>query len=152
MMLLLLSRKSIFINFSKSNKKFCLSLLYNGRNSFLFVNATKMYQFRVKDSDIKKSSLSLGIISGDFSANNMTKTGLTQPVHNVLVWSTILAMFDLQLASGNIEKFSKKSILWIMSQLTFWGRPKDVTLQVSLWDSFRTFSGCFSKTERIWNN
>ena len=84
MMLLLLSRKSIFINFSKSNKKFCLSLLYNGRNSFLFVNATKMYQFRVKDSDIKKSSLSLGIISGDFSANNMTKTGLTQPVHNVL--------------------------------------------------------------------
>ena len=30
------------INFSRSNRKFCLSLHYNGSNSFLFVNATKM--------------------------------------------------------------------------------------------------------------
>ena len=42
------------INFSRSNKKFCLSLLYNGSNSFLFVNATKTYQFKAKDSEIKK--------------------------------------------------------------------------------------------------
>ena len=26
---------------------------YNESNSFLFVNATKMYQFKVKDSEIK---------------------------------------------------------------------------------------------------
>ena len=42
------------INFSTSNRKFSLSLHYNGSNSFLFVNATKIYQFKVKDSEIKK--------------------------------------------------------------------------------------------------
>ena len=44
---------------------------YNGNNSFLFVNATKIYQFKTKDSEIKKCPLCLGIISGDFSANDM---------------------------------------------------------------------------------
>ena len=40
------------INFSRSNRKFCLSLHYNGSNSFLFVNATKIYQFKAKDFKI----------------------------------------------------------------------------------------------------
>ena len=31
------------INFTQSGKRFVLSLHYNGRNSFLFVNATKVY-------------------------------------------------------------------------------------------------------------
>ena len=61
------------INLSRSNRKFCLSLHYNGSNSFLFVNATKIYQFKAKDSEIKKYSLCLGNISGDFAANNMKK-------------------------------------------------------------------------------
>ena len=45
------------INFSRSNTKFCLSLHYNGSNSFLFVNATKIYKFKTKDSEIKKTFL-----------------------------------------------------------------------------------------------
>ena len=45
------------INFSRSNKKFCLSLHYNRSNSFLFLNATKTYQFKAKDSAIKQISL-----------------------------------------------------------------------------------------------
>ena len=36
------------INFIQSNKRFVLSLHYNEYNSFLFVNATKVYQFKVK--------------------------------------------------------------------------------------------------------
>ena len=32
------------INFTQPNKIFVLSLHYNGSNSFLFVNATKIYQ------------------------------------------------------------------------------------------------------------
>ena len=44
------------INFFRSQRKFCLSFLYNGNNSFLFVNATNIYQFKVKDSE-KKISL-----------------------------------------------------------------------------------------------
>ena len=31
------------INFTQSGKRFVLSLQYNGRNSFLFVHATKVY-------------------------------------------------------------------------------------------------------------
>ena len=62
------------INFSISNRKFCLIMHYNGRSSFLFLNATKIYQFKAKDSKIKKIyPLYLGNISGDFSANNMKK-------------------------------------------------------------------------------
>ena len=50
-----------------------LRLHFNGSNSFLFVNATKMYQYRAKDSEIKKYPFCLGNISGDFSANSMKK-------------------------------------------------------------------------------
>ena len=31
------------VNFTESGKRFVLSLHYNGSNSFLFANATKMY-------------------------------------------------------------------------------------------------------------
>ena len=41
------------INFSRLNRKFCLSLHHNGSNSFLFVYASKIYQFKAKDSEIK---------------------------------------------------------------------------------------------------
>ena len=61
------------INFSRSNRKFCLSLQYNGSNSFLFAKSTKKYQFKAKDSKIKKYLLCLGNISKRFSANNMKK-------------------------------------------------------------------------------
>ena len=37
------------INFTKSRKKFCLSLHYNGANSYLFVNGTKIIKFKAKD-------------------------------------------------------------------------------------------------------
>ena len=36
------------INFTQSGKRFVLSLHYNGSNSFLFLNATKVYQFKAK--------------------------------------------------------------------------------------------------------
>ena len=61
------------IRFSRSNRKFCLSLHYNGSNSFFFVNATKIYQFITKDFEIKKYPLYLRNISGNISANNMEK-------------------------------------------------------------------------------
>ena len=63
-------------NFTHSGKRFVLSLPYNGSNSFLFVNATKKYQFKVRDSQIKDYPLCLGNISKDFTINNMKRTGL----------------------------------------------------------------------------
>ena len=35
-------------NFTQSGKTFVLSLHYNGSNSFLFVNAAKVYQVKAK--------------------------------------------------------------------------------------------------------
>ena len=65
------------INFSRSERNFFfLSFHYNGINSFLFINATKIYQFKAKDSEIEKYPLSLGNISKDFSVDRMKKTGL----------------------------------------------------------------------------
>ena len=58
---------------SDSEKRFLLSLHYNGRNSYLFVNATKIYQFKVKDSEIKDPELCLGNVSKDFAISNMKK-------------------------------------------------------------------------------
>ena len=64
------------IDFTQPNKRFILSLHYNGSNSFLFVNATNIYQFKARDSEIKSCTLCLGNISKDFTINNMKKTGL----------------------------------------------------------------------------
>ena len=41
------------INFTQPGKRFVLSIHYNGSNSYLFVNATKIYQFKAKDSKVK---------------------------------------------------------------------------------------------------
>ena len=61
------------INFTQLGKRFVLSLHYNGSNSFLFVNATKTYQFKTKDSEIKDYELCFGNILKDFRINNMKK-------------------------------------------------------------------------------
>ena len=47
------------INFAQARKRFVLSLHYNGSNSFLFVNATKLYKFKAKNVEIKGYALCL---------------------------------------------------------------------------------------------
>ena len=39
-------------NFTVNNKKLCLSLHYNGDNSYLFVNGQEIHKFKAKDSKI----------------------------------------------------------------------------------------------------
>ena len=64
------------INFTVTKKKFCLSLHYNGANSYLFVNDIEIYKFRTKDSEIVETPLCLGNISKDWSIDNMKKLDL----------------------------------------------------------------------------
>ena len=73
------------INFTQPRKRFVLSLHYNGSNSFLFVNATEIYQFKAKDSGIKDYTLCLGNNSKDFLINNMKKIGLKEIVKLISV-------------------------------------------------------------------
>ena len=62
------------INFTQSKKKrFILSLTYNGSNSFLFVTATEIYEFKAKKSEIKDYALCLSNISKYFTINNIKK-------------------------------------------------------------------------------
>ena len=64
------------INFTKENTKFCLSLHYNGANSYLLVNGKEIHKFTVKNSEINPYELCLGNISKDWSVDNMKKTDL----------------------------------------------------------------------------
>ena len=64
------------INFIQSGKRFALSLHYNRSNSFLFVNATKVYQCKAKNSEMKDYALCLGHVSKDLTINNIKTTGL----------------------------------------------------------------------------
>ena len=59
------------INFTQSRKRFVLSLHYNGSNSFLFVNAIKVYQLKADHSEVKDYALCLGNVSKDFAIDNM---------------------------------------------------------------------------------
>ena len=80
------------INFTVTKKKFCLSLHYNGANSYLFVNGTEIYKFKVKDSEIVAIPLCLGNVSKDWSADNMKKLDL-MVMFMALVLITMLLMF-----------------------------------------------------------
>ena len=73
----LTAEKMHSINFTLTKKNFCLSLQYNGANSYLFVNGTEIIKFKAKDSEIAASPLCLGNISKDWSVNNMKTTGFT---------------------------------------------------------------------------
>ena len=59
------AEKMYVIQFNFIKKKFCLSLDYNGANSYLFVNDTETYKFKAKDSEIVATPLCLENISKD---------------------------------------------------------------------------------------
>ena len=69
----LTAEKMYSINFTVTKKKFCLSLHYNGANSYLFVNGKEIHKFKAKDSEIVATPLCLGNISKDGLLGNMKK-------------------------------------------------------------------------------
>ena len=73
------------INFTVTKKLFCLSLHYNGANSYLFVNGNEIYKSQAKDSEIVASPLCLGNISKDWSTDNMKKTGFNEYIYDFSV-------------------------------------------------------------------
>ena len=84
------------INFTVTKKKFCLSLHYNGANSYLFVNGTEIYKFKAKNSEIATTPLFLGNISKDWSIDNMKKKGfLILVLIMILLMLMILTIFTI---------------------------------------------------------
>ena len=79
------AEKMYSINFTVTKKKFCSSFHYNDTNSYLFVNGTEIYKFKVNDSEIVAAPLCLGNISKDWSAENINKTGFNGYVYDFSV-------------------------------------------------------------------
>ena len=81
-----LSKEKMYsINFTVTGNKFCLSLHYNGANSYLFVNGTEIIKFKAKDSEIVATPLCLGKVSKGWLGDNMKKTGLNGYVYDFSV-------------------------------------------------------------------
>ena len=90
----LTAEKMYSINFTVTNKNFCLSLHYNGANSYLFVNGTEIYKFKAKDSEILVGPICLGNISKDWSVDNMNRTGFIGYVYDFSVDCDGIAVDD----------------------------------------------------------
>ena len=91
----LTAEKLYSINFTENNKKFCLSLHFNGTNSYLSVNGTEIYKFKAKDSEIIATPFYLENTSKDFSADNMKKAGLNRYVYDFSVDYDAIAVDDI---------------------------------------------------------
>ena len=83
------------VNFTDNGDKYCLSLHYNGANSYLFVNGTEIYKFKAKDSEIVATPLCLGNISRDWSVDDMKHTGLNRYVYDFSVDYDTIAVDDI---------------------------------------------------------
>ena len=92
------------INFTVTKKKFCLSLHYNGTNSYLFVNGMEIIKFKAKDSEIVLSPLCLGNVSKDWFIDDMKKTGFNGYVYDFSVDYNITDVDDIK----DIQKYLMK--------------------------------------------
>ena len=97
----LTAEKMYAINFTVTKKKFCLSLHYNGVNSYLFLNGTEIIKFKAKDSE---SPLCLGNISKDWPVDTMKKTGFTGYVYDFSVDYNVTDVDDIK----DIHKYLTK--------------------------------------------
>ena len=101
----LTAEKMCSINFTETNKWFCLSLHYNGANIYLFVNGKEIIKFKAKDSEIVASPLCLGNISKDWSADNMKKTGLNRYVYEFNVDYRDISRGDITKTMSSIHDY-----------------------------------------------
>ena len=91
---ILSAEKMYSINFTNKNTKFCLSLHYNGANSYLSVNGTGI-KFKAKDSEILVYSLCLGNISKDWSQDKMKMTGFNGYIYDFSSDYNVIAVSDI---------------------------------------------------------
>ena len=77
-----------------TKNKFCLSLHYNGENSYLFVNGIEIHKFKAENSEIVATPLSLGSNSKDWSVENMKETGFNGYVYDFSVDYYTIAVDD----------------------------------------------------------
>ena len=91
-------------NFTAVNKKFVLSLHYNGDDSYLFVNCKQELKFKAKDDQTVKEILCLGNISDDWTTANAEKTGFWGEIYYFAVDYTSTNIGDIH----NVHRYLMK--------------------------------------------
>ena len=71
-------------NFAIASKTFCLSLHYNGDDSYLFINSKKVLKFKAKKQSVVRK-LSLGNISADVNQADRKSTGFYGYIYDLSV-------------------------------------------------------------------
>ena len=86
-----MQKKMYSRNFTVSNKTFCLSLHYNGDNSYLFVNCKQVVNFKFQDFKPRHVyPMCLGNISSDFNQADRKSTGLNGYIYDFSFYKTML--------------------------------------------------------------
>ena len=91
-------------NFTAENKKFVLSLHYNGDDSYLFVNGKQELKFKAKGDQIVKEILCLGNISDDWTTANAEKTEFWGEIYDFAVDYTSTNIGDIY----NVHRYLMK--------------------------------------------
>ena len=101
-------------NFTEPNKKFVLSLYYNGYNSYLFVNGGEELQFKAKINGSNTTPPCFGNLSSDWSTTEATNTGLNGNVYEFAV-KTIYDIHRYLMKLYEMFNLKKVVILVLMS-------------------------------------
>ena len=96
------------INFTENNKKFCLSLHWNGANNYLFVNGREIYKFKAKNSEIVATPSCQGNISKDWTVENMKKTELNGYIYDFSADYDAIAVYDILIIHKYLMKKNNK--------------------------------------------
>ena len=72
-------------NFTAANKKFVLSLHYNGDDSYLFVNGRQELKFKAKTDRLVKEKLCIGNLSDQWTTSESEKIGLYGNIYDFVV-------------------------------------------------------------------
>ena len=91
----LTAEKMHSINFTVTGKKICLSLHYNGANSYLFVISKEIHKLKARDSELVATPLCLGNISKSWSVDNLKRTGFHGYVYDFSVDYDAIAVDDI---------------------------------------------------------
>ena len=84
---------------------------YNGVNSHLFLNGTKIIKFKAKDFEIVSILLGLGNISKEFSVDNMKKTGLNGYIYGFSADYDAIAVDDIDILDIQEHLIKKNKII-----------------------------------------
>ena len=77
--------KNFYRNFMDPDKKFVLSLHYNGDDSYLFVNGSQELKFKAKTDQLVKEKLCIGNLSDQWTTSKSEKTGLYGSIYDFVV-------------------------------------------------------------------